>query len=368
MICKKTELVNFRNIERAELEFSDGVNVLVGGNAEGKTNMLEAIYLFALGKSFRGAKEEEIIRFGEENASATIYFKDNARSDVQKISVSMKKGKRRRIEVNGVKINRLSEMIGTFRAVLFCPEHLSIIKDGPSMRRGYLDVAISQFRPVYLNSLRRYMNILEERNRLIRNAEDDIKTFKATIDLWSEQLAHEAANVSYFREIYVKKVEKKVSEAFREMSGDREKTEIEYLGSSKQESYSDKAETEKKYLSLLTENVDRELKAGTTLYGVHKDDMDIKINGKSSRLFASQGQQRSLAIAMKLAEGDICLEETGDNPVLLLDDVLSELDEKRRDYLLGRVRDRQVIITTCERTDFRGAKITEVEKGRYTEV
>ncbi len=367
MICNYIRLNNYRNIEECDVSFSPGVNVLIGDNAQGKTNLLEGIYTFALGKSFRGAKEADVIRFGEALSILEIGFENSGRSGEQTLKMALAKGRRRRVELNGVKIDRLSEMIGEFRAVLFCPEHLSLIKEGPSMRRNFLDVAVSQFRPIYLKSLQRYYSVLEQRNKLIKSAEENRRNLDETIFLWSEQLAHEAAIISDLRSRYVEKVGIAVSNCFKDMTGGSERVEMKYLGSSKQEEmeYRNREETEKRYLELLTKNVDREIGAGSTLWGIHRDDIEIEINGKSSRSFASQGQQRSLALAMKLAEGDICFEETGDRPVLLLDDVLSELDEKRRNYLLSCVNDRQVIISSCERLSYEGAEKIYVEKGRY---
>ncbi len=367
MICNYIKLKNYRNIDEAEVFFDSGVNILVGNNAEGKTNLLEGIYTFALGKSFRGAKEADVIKFGESQALMKLGFKNVARSDEQSLMVRLQKGRRRQAELNGVKIEKISEMIGNFRAVLFCPEHLSLIKEGPSMRRNYLDVAISQFRPIYLKSLQRYHAILDQRNKLIKSAEENRKNVEETIFIWSEQLAHEAAVISGFRSRYVKKVEAAVSAYFNEMSEMKERVEMKYLGSSKQgeDEYLDIKAVEKRYHQLLTENIDREIAAGSTLWGTHKDDIEILINDKSARMFASQGQQRSLALSMKLSEGDICFEETGDKPVLLLDDVLSELDEKRRSFLLSNINDRQVIITTCEKVDFVNANKINVEGGRY---
>lgn len=368
MISKYIKLKNYRNIEEARVELDEGVNVLIGDNAQGKTNLLEGIYTFALGKSFRGVKEADVIKFGENEALLELGFESKARSTPQTLKIHLKKGVRRRIELNGLKIDKIGEMIGSFRAVLFCPEHLSLIKEGPSMRRNYLDVAISQFRPVYLRALQRYNAILEQRNKLLKAAEDDRKTLDGTIDLWSEQLAKEAAVIASFRAKYVTLVGEKVEKYFSEMTGMREKVEMQYVGSSKQsiEEYADTAATEKRYFELLTTNIDREIGAGATLWGTHKDDIEILINGKSARVFGSQGQQRSLALAMKLAEGDICYSETGDRPVLLLDDVLSELDSSRRSFLLSKVNDRQVIITSCERIDFGCAKIINVENGKYS--
>ena len=367
MFCNSIKVKNFRNIEDEEIFFDNGINILIGDNAQGKTNLIEAIYTFALGKSFKGVKEADLIRFGEDEARIELTFNTKERSEPQTLTLSLKKGRKRTCQLNGLKIEKLSEMIGIFRAVLFCPEHLALVKEGPAMRRNYLDVAVSQFRPVYLKALQRYYAILDQRNKLIKSAEENREAYDSTIDLWSAQLAHEAAQISYYRSIYVKKVGEAVKKYFYDMTGGREIVEMRYIGSAKQqeEDYLDIKRTEEKYMSLLTASKDREIYAGSTLYGIHKDDIDIFIGGKSARIFASQGQQRSLALAMKLAEASICLEETGETPVLLLDDVLSELDSGRINYLMSSVNDIQVIISTCEKADFDGVKKIFVEKGKY---
>lgn len=365
MICTNIKTLNFRNSLEADVNFTDGVNVLVGNNAQGKTNLLEAVYMFSLGKSFRAAKESDMVNFDMNEAKVSLTYRENSRSDLQNITMKIGKNRRRVIEINGLKIGKLSEMIGAFRAVLFCPEHLSLVKEGPSMRRSYLDVAISQFRPVYLRSLQRYYAILEQRNKLIKGAEEDRRLFDSTVDIWSAQLAHEAAIIASYREKYVKLVHNAVSDIIKDMSGERELVEISYSGSGKLESYEDLHANEERFLKLLTENHDREIGAGATLWGIHKDDIDIKINSKEARKFASQGQQRSIALALKLAEGEICRQETGDFPVLLLDDVLSELDMVRRDFLLSSVSGRQVIMTTCEDIDLGNVNKITVENGKY---
>ena len=365
MICTNIKTLNFRNSLEADVNFTDGVNVLVGNNAQGKTNLLEAVYMFSLGKSFRAAKESDMVNFDMNEAKVSLTYRENSRSDLQNITMKIGKNRRRVIEINGLKIGKLSEMIGAFRAVLFCPEHLSLVKEGPSMRRSYLDVAISQFRPVYLRSLQRYYAILEQRNKLIKGAEEDRRLFDSTVDIWSAQLAHEAAIIASYREKYVKLVHNAVSDIIKDMSGERELVEISYSGSGKLESYEDLHTNEERFLKLLTENHDREIGAGATLWGIHKDDIDIKINSKEARKFASQGQQRSIALALKLAEGEICRQETGDFPVLLLDDVLSELDMVRRDFLLSSVSGRQVIMTTCEDIDLGNVNKITVENGKY---
>ena len=266
-----------------------------------------------------------------------------------------------------MKVGRLSDIVGAFRTVLFCPEHLSLVKDGPGERRGYLDIALSQLYPVYLKSLQRYNQILKQRNQLIRNAEDDRRTFLDTVEFWSQQLAHEAAVIARYRTQYLKRAAKHICACFAEMTNEKELPEAIYAGSSHKdpESYEDMEQTEREYFDLLMKNHDREIGAGSTLWGIHKDDIDIKINGRSARAFASQGQQRSLALAMKLAEGEVCAEICGEKPVFLFDDVFSELDATRRAYLSGKITGRQVIITTCEPSGIAGGRLIRVENGKY---
>ena len=371
MYCKKISVRDFRNIETAEVAFCDGVNILVGENAQGKTNLLEAIFFASVGRSFRGAVTQQIIRFGCDTADILLDFKDSKRE--QNIHVVLFHDKQKSVEKNGVNAHKLSDIMGSFRAVLFCPEHLSLVKDGPSERRGYLDMAISRMYPMYIHSLQKYNQALKQRNALLKSALQDRKTFDDTVELWNSQLAKEAAVIADMRLSYIRRAEVYITKFFGEMTENRETPKVVYHGSSGQNEndYSDRKKTEEKYMSLLSSSYEREIYAGATLYGIHKDDIDITLNGKSARIYASQGQQRSLALAMKLAEGEICREEFGDYPVFLFDDVLSELDASRRDYLLNRMKDKQVIITTCEpdilknRTE---AKKIYVNNGEYTEI
>ncbi len=367
MYCKKICVRDFRNIENESVLFSDGVNVLMGNNAEGKTNLLEAIFYASVGKSFRAAHSPEMIRFGAESAEISLDYADRDRT--QNVRMLIFKDKRRRVEKNGVKVDRMSEIVGGFRSVLFCPEHLSLIKDGPAQRRNYLDIAISRIYPLYIKALQRYNHVLKQRNALIKNAYADRASFDATVELWSEELAREAAVISKYRIEYIKRTAEKVDGCFSDMVGGREKVTIGYLGSSHslEDEYLDTEKTAKKYLELLSGSYEREIAAGATLFGAHKDDIDIKLNGRSARLYASQGQQRSLSLALKIAEGEICREEYGDYPVMLLDDVLSELDEGRRRYLMRELHSKQVIITSCEKIDSDSARVIKVEKGKYTE-
>ena len=347
MYCKKISVSNFRNIEKAEVSFSEGVNILSGQNAQGKTNLLEAIFYPSVGRSFRGAHTPEMIRFGESFAEISVDFRDTKRD--QSLKVKIFRDRQRYIEKNGMKMDKLSDVVGSFRAVLFCPEHLSLIKDGPAGRRGYLDMAISRMYPMYLHSLQQYHHILRQRNALLKSAYNDRSAFDGTVEFWSAQLAREAAVISEARLRYIRRASVYISECFSEMTGEREIPTVMYDGSSGQQEdeYLDRDATEKKYYQLLMSSHDREIAVGATLWGIHKDDLDIHLNGKSARIYGSQGQQRSLALAMKLAEGEICREEFRDYPVFLFDDVLSELDSGRQEYLIHKIRGKQVIITGC---------------------
>ncbi len=348
MYCKQITVENLRNIEKAQVSFGEGVNILAGENAQGKTNLLEGIFYPSVGRSFRGAHATEMIRFGESRARIDLDYRDAKRD--QRISVTLFRDKQRKVEKNGIKIDKLSDVVGSFRAVLFCPEHLSMIKDGPAQRRTYMDLAISRLYPMYLHNLQVYTYLLRQRNALLRNAQNDRATFDATVELWSAQLAKQAAILSEERLAFVKRISEHIANSFREMTGEREVPRLVYDGSSGQlqEEYADREATEKKYFSLLMSSHAREIGVGATLWGIHKDDIDITLNGKRARIYGSQGQQRSLALAMKLAEGEITKEEYGDYPVFLFDDVLSELDGGRRDYLIHKIRDKQVIMTSCE--------------------
>ena len=372
MLCKKVELCNFRNAENEVIEFDRGINVLHGENAQGKTNLLEAIYYVSLGKSFRTSHDVEIIRFGEEYASVSLDYESASREQNITMRMSSNARQRKNVTHNGVKITKLSELVGSFRAVLFSPDHLQMIKDGPSLRGNYLDVAISQIRPMYLHSLQNYNKILVNRNKLLKNAEEDRATFDATIDFWSAQLAHEAAIIAKARAEYIAQSGKIIADFYKRMcaSGEIDETpEFIYAGSAKQDVdlYFDLKTTEKNFLRLLNDYHEREIAAGSTLYGIHKDDIIINLNGKNTRLYSSQGQQRSLALAMKLAEGEICKMDCGEYPVFLFDDVFSELDSGRRKNLLREIADRQVIITSCENDMDLSVpyRRIEVSKGKY---
>ena len=370
MHCKKISVENFRNIEKGEIEFSPGVNILYGDNAQGKTNLLEAIFYSSVCRSFRATGVGEMIRFGEKHAKISLDYRDQNRDN--NISIEFIGDKKKIAEKNHLRAEKMSDIVGSFRAVLFCPEHLSLIKDGPGERRNYLDIAISRISQKYIRSLQRYNYFLKQRNSLIKSASRDRSSFDATVDLWSEKMAEEAALISKMRVEFIERIAPYVNDSLCRMTGERERTELIYRGSAglSVSEYKDVDAVKKRYVELLSSSHDREIGSGATLWGIHKDDIEIKLNGKNARIFASQGQQRSLALSLKLAEGEICREEFGDYPVFLFDDVLSELDDTRRDSLLLFDTEKQVIITTCEvgiLQKIKAQKKIRVENGCYFE-
>lgn len=379
MLIKTFAAKNYRNIEDASLAFSPGINLLYGQNAQGKTNVLEGIYTFARGKSFRGASDGEQVRFGERGFSISLGFFDGTRD--QTLSYRYGRGVRERTR-NGAPLSSLREMMGIFRAVLFTPEHLSLVKGGPSERRLFANVGISQLRPSYLGLVSRYNTILEQRNSLLKCAQKGEAVDMAMFEVWNRSLAEAAADIALLRASYLRAVGDEAAKCMEDISAGKEKLTIFYEGNFE---ITNLPETDRpldillavraeernsiisRYEELFSSRVEREIAAGHSLFGIQHDDICIKINEKDARNFASQGQQRSVALALKLAEGEISRKESGEYPVFLFDDVLSELDGARREYLLASVRDRQVILTACESYGIEhiSANIISVEDGRY---
>lgn len=353
MICSKIKLVDYRNVSEAEICFEPGVNFIYGENAEGKTNLLEAVYLFARGRSFRTSHDTELIQHGKNSAAVKIEFSDKNR--VQKLELYYDSDGNRRSIKNGIPIYKMSEFIGNFRAVLFCPQMLGIIQDGPAVRRNFLDIAISQIKPVYLSSLQNYKRILNQRNALLKDGENE--GFETMMEVFAEQLSEYAEIISRERQNYTEKLNTHLKMYFEDMTNGREKPQLYY------ESQKSKDD----YLKMFTENIKKELKYGISLYGPQKDDLHVSLNGYEAKDFCSQGQQRSLALALKIGEGEISKQVCGEYPVFLFDDIMSELDDKRKFYLLNNLKMRQIIMTSCDN------QLAEVQKfyvknGTYTKI
>ncbi len=359
MYAKKLKLFSFRNIPYAEIEFSEGINFFLGDNAQGKTNALEAVYLFARGKSFRGAKDSEMVSFGENCFSAELTYGKKDRNETLFYAYSPKEKVRKR---NGVLLEKQSELLGHFRAVLFSPDHLQMIKGAPSERRRFLDIAISQCYPVYLGIYAKYLKILEHRNALLKDMQKGKKADLDALSVFSEKLAEEAAEIYLYRRKYIARLSFYAREIMKELSLGKEEMRIGYesdigfLNEVRENEAEDLASLPEKdlliqaYSSVFGCAREKEAQAGTTLFGVHRDELPISLCGISTRDYGSQGQQRSAVLALKMAEGQISREICGENPVYLFDDVLSELDEGRRGFLLSGMKGCQFIVTGCEKS------------------
>ena len=364
---------NFRNIERVSFGFSRGVNIFYGNNAQGKTNVLEGIYLFAGGKSFRHARERDMICFEKDNARVGINYATSERTN--KMEMRLFRDSKKQMFKNGVKILRAADFIGNFKSVLFFPDHLGIVKNEPAVRRSFIDGAISQLSPSYLSALLEYGKLLEQRNALLKNYQSYGASFDITFSVLSERLALCAAKITAVRAEYLSRLSEIVDECLSDMTGSAEHVTFEYttsIGKTPEACLTDITANEEKYRKAFSVSAEKEKILGLTLSGSHKDDFEIKLNGKAAKLFCSQGQQRSIALAMKLAEGEISRERSGELPVFLFDDVLSELDAERKGYILSRLAGRQVIITSCAQSDFdksiaSDAKKIYVEHGTFRE-
>lgn len=357
MICLNARYRDFRNISDQKLTFSPDVNLICGKNAQGKTNAIEGIFLMANGKSFRASRERELIRFGAEHAEVEIDYRD-VRRDC-KMGMVIHQSGRRVCTKNKVNIRKMSEFIGNFHAVLFTPEHLSIVKDGPAQRRGFLDGALCQLSPGYLSSLQAYNRILLQRNKLLSDIADSLTdpngSAADTLEIWTDRLIQEAVKISAAREEYARTLNTLVRDIFSDMTDGRERVTVSYNLQRSEQEY------RREYESVRL----REMRMGSTQFGVHKDDLVITLNENSVRSYGSQGQQRSVALAMKIAEGEIAKNRTGEYPVFLFDDILSELDEVRRDYILSGISGRQVLITACDIGAAPGANVIRCENGRF---
>jgi len=346
LYVKQLEFENYRNLNNSLFEPGKTVNVICGNNAQGKTNIIECLWLFTGGRSFRGAKEKDMIAFGEEYADIKALFFTEGRD--QTIEIHIEKGKRK-ATLNDIPKSYLSQIIGKFCAVVFSPDHLTLIKNGPDERRSFMDGAICQIDPMYASVLSRYKKILNERNNLIR----DIPGNRELLDMlsvWNESLCAAGADIASKRNEYIKKISIHAVNFYDGISKGKEKLKIGYKMNCKAPPEADEKEIYNLSLQKLIRKQDEDIRCGYTTSGIHRDDMTIKINDRDAKTFGSQGQQRSAVLSLKLAEASVLGEEKEEAPVILLDDVLSELDVSRQNYLLTKLSGMQVFITCCEQT------------------
>lgn len=341
MKINSISIENFRNIEKLDLDFDD-VNIIYGQNAQGKTNLIEAIYLFTGSKSFRGVKDRELIRFGSDFSKLKINFESENRNQNAEIRIDGK----RTAYLNGIKKKSPSALGEELKAVIFSPVHLSMVKDGPSERRRFIDNALCQLKYNYRNVLKEYNRALSQRNMLLKDISKN-SSLADMLYIWDKNLAATGAKIIYQRNKYVEALLPFAKEVFDGLSGDREEIDLVLKGPFDYRELSLK-EIENKLLITFEKSRGSDFMNRITTAGPHRDDMEILINSKSARTYGSQGQQRSCVLALKLAEASLLKEMTQNEPLALLDDVMSELDITRQDYILNHIKNWQVFITCCD--------------------
>lgn len=381
MFIQNLTAEHFRNIALQNVSFCKGLNILYGENGAGKTNLLEAVYLFAICKSHRTAKDADFISYGAPFAHLSLLFRsdfDRKETDLfRKAEIRYFPDGKKQLQYEGVSVGKVSEFIGNFRAVLFTPDHLALIKGAPEERRKFCDMALAQIRPGYIRYLNDYAKILGQRNALLKSFREKGTGDRALLSVYSEALSEKGAVIIRQRISFCRYLQELSRKYYKEISGDSERLFIRYYGSVK-DSDPEKDLSEKEIAdslcALYSKNVDSEIFRGATKYGPHKDDFlffmgktppvlknDSSFNTEdesekikeqmtefSARTFASQGQQRSTVLALKLSEGEIIRNLSGEEPVYLFDDVLSELDIRRRERFLSIFGEKQVLLTCCD--------------------
>lgn len=351
MHIKNILLENFRNYDKQEIELNKNINIIYGNNAQGKTNIIESVFLCAYGKSFRAKKDSELIKFDKENCNVEVSYSKIDREGTIKAEI----GEKKTFFANGVKQNKISDIIGKINVVIFTPDDIEIIKEGPQKRRRFLDMMISSLRPNYLHLLNSYNKVLEQRNNFLRQIKLENKN-PAMLDIWDEQLAEYSYKIYEYRKYFIEKISNSIEDIHSLITkSGKEEIKIKYISNSK---------NKESFLENLKKSRSVDIKRGFTATGVHRDDFMIYINSRPVSIFGSQGQQRTTILTLKLCELKIVKEEIGDNPILLLDDYMSELDEKRRTSFLENIKGNQVIITCTDRIDLENeSSIYYVENG-----
>ena len=342
MIVNSLTVTDYRNIDYIKIAPSENVNVIFGENAQGKTNLLESIWLFTGCKSFRTKKDNELLGFEKDYAKNEIEYSAFGREQTAQLIID----KKRTAFKNGIELKSPAELIGEFYAVIFSPSHLSLIQDGPVFRRSFLDTALCQLKPNYAKGLARYKHTLEQRNALLKDIQFHSELYD-TLDVWDEKLSSYGAAVVFERIKYSKELSKHANGIYSGISDGREELTVEYVNNTGlyvEDPYEIKEFLKERLRQTRRDDIFNKI----TGIGPQRDDLDIKINGLSARKFGSQGQMRSCALALKLSEANIIKETTGEEPVILLDDVMSELDINRQDYILNHISGRQVFITCCD--------------------
>lgn len=332
MYISEISLKGFRNLSELKIEPAHGINVFYGDNAQGKTNFLESLYFCAVGRSLRGKSDQQLIQFGMEESHIRAIVQREQRSD--RIDVHLKREEKKGVAVNGLPVKRLGELFGTMYAVVFSPDDLSLVKDGPAERRRFLDMELCQLSKVYYYDLQQYYRILKQRNNLLKEIPKR-RELQDTLFAWDEQLSAFGERVIAARKRFLTRLDGIAAEKLERLTGGRDSLQTQYRPNCEGGTFAGR----------LRRNLERDLTFGSTQSGPHKDDILFSVNGREVKLYGSQGQQRTTALAARLAEIELIREETGEEPILLLDDVFSELDESRQKYLLESIDGLQAFLT-----------------------
>ncbi len=339
MIIKSLELDNFRNYETLNIEFDSGTNIFYGDNAQGKTNILESIFMIATTKSHKGAKDQDMIRFDSEEAHIRTYlYKEEI---TRQVDMHLRKGKTKGIAIDSQRVKKAADLLGLLNVVFFSPEDLSIIKNSPAERRRFMDMELCQLDSFYLYNLSHYNQILNQRNKLLKEMAKTPELAE-TLAIWDSQLASYGSKIIERREGFVEQLNEIINRIHYKLSGEKEDLKLIY------EKNSGAAELEEK----IRQNRNKDIYLKQTTAGPHRDDLSFMVNGIDIRKFGSQGQQRTAALSLKLSEIEIVKKSIHDTPVLLLDDVLSELDSNRQNFLLSEIKDIQTLITCTGLDEF----------------
>ena len=334
MFIKRLQMLNYRNYNVLDISLGPHVNVFMGDNAQGKTNILEGIYYCAFARSHRTSKDRELINWNSDNALLSVTV-GRERLD-KRIDISILKDGKKAIQVNKIKIKKIGELFGNFNVVMFSPEDLKIIKDSPGVRRKFIDMELCQLNPKYYYNLVQYNKVLNERNSILRNRNIN----KDILDVYDMQLVEFGYNIIIDRLEYIQKLNKYSAKIHSDITSGKEKIEFKYISTIK-----DLENIKENFYSLLEKNRSRDCERGITSIGPHRDDFTVLINDIDTKSYGSQGQQRTAVLTIKFSSLKIIKELTGEHPVLLLDDVLSELDFSRKRYILSTIGDIQTIIT-----------------------
>jgi len=332
MYIDKLSLKNFRNFKDLNINLNKGVNIFYGDNAQGKTNIIEALYFCAIGRSNRTRIDKELIKFNENEAHIQLHCKN--KNTTSKIDIHIKKNFKKGIAINNIPLRKVGELFGTMYIVIFSPEDLQLIKSGPSERRKFMDIELCQLSNIYYYNLQQYYNILKQRNNLLKSIQKD-NSFRDTLFVWDKQLVDFGKKIINTRTNFINSISKIASKIHFNITGGKELLSLKYKPNTEINEFKQK----------IINNIDKDIFCGFSNYGPHKDDIAFYINDIDVREFGSQGQKRCSILSAKLAEIEIIYREKKVKPVLLLDDVFSELDEKRQRFLVNYIKDIQTVIT-----------------------